>query len=91
MDEDERGEQLTRDDVVEGIGMSHVEKQRHGASMFSIDVDRSTLEALTRGREGDPEAYEKAGQRVLGSASSTDPASGPTKSLPPASSANAAR
>ena len=59
-----RGEQVTRDDVMRNIEVSHVEKQRHGASMFSIRVDKSTLEALTRGREGGPEKYQEARQRV---------------------------
>lgn len=59
-----RGEQVTRDQVVESIDMNHVEKQRHGASTFTIPVDESTLEILTRGREGDPEKYEEARRRM---------------------------
>jgi len=59
-----RGEQVTRDQVVESIDMDHVEKQRHGASTFSIRVDESTLEILRQGREADPERYEEARQRL---------------------------
>lgn len=58
------GAQITLEDVENEIDMSHQEKQRHGASMFSIPVDEATLELLTRGRDTRPVEYEEARRRL---------------------------
>jgi AbiV family abortive infection protein len=53
-----RGEQITRDQVIEDIDIGHIEKQRHGASTFYISVDAATRAILnTRGRDVTPKEY----------------------------------
>src|SRR5882762_4695091 len=60
-----RGEALTRKQVVRSIGgMRHVDKQRQGASMFSIPVDKSTMEMITQPGEVPPDKYAKTRQRL---------------------------
>jgi AbiV family abortive infection protein len=59
-----RGEQITRDQVAEDIDIGHIEKQRHGASTFSIPVDAGTLEILNRERDVTPEQYDEVSRRL---------------------------
>lgn len=58
------GEQITQDAVADELDMSHVEKQRHGSSTFSISIDESTLELLNRGRDANPAAYDEVTRKL---------------------------
>jgi AbiV family abortive infection protein len=59
-----RGAQISLKEVDLEIDMSHADKQRHGASSFSIPVDETTLELLTHGREDRREEYEDVTRRL---------------------------
>jgi AbiV family abortive infection protein len=58
-----RGEPISRDNAIDRVGgMSHREKQRRGASMFTIPVDAATLETLRRGRDASPSTTTRQSQ-----------------------------
>jgi AbiV family abortive infection protein len=59
-----RGEPITRDQVIEDLDIGHIEKQRHGASTFSIPVDAATLEVLKRERAVTPEEYDEVSRKL---------------------------
>jgi len=60
-----RGETVTREDAIAQIErMSHAEKQRRGASSFSIQVDEPTLSVLLAGRAAAPEQYDEVSERL---------------------------
>jgi AbiV family abortive infection protein len=59
-----RGEQITRDQMLEDIDIGHVEKQRHGASTFSIPVDAVTLEVLKGERDVPLEEYDEVRRKL---------------------------
>jgi AbiV family abortive infection protein len=58
-----RGENITFDQLVEEIDMPHVEKQKHGASMFSLRTDEATLDLLRSGRDVSPAEYDEVIRR----------------------------
>jgi AbiV family abortive infection protein len=59
-----RGEQITRDQMVEDIDIGHIEKQRHGASSFCIPVDDATLQVIKRERDVTPEEDDEVRRKL---------------------------
>jgi AbiV family abortive infection protein len=59
-----RGQQVTREQMIEDIDMDHVAKQRHGASSFTLSIDAATRAILDRGRDAAPAEFDDARRRL---------------------------